>query len=89
MRWVYRPTRTDVPIDHGANQSVAPRSGRRLHRRIRSAGKTYREVDFPRHGIVRGEIALTVFADVEAFLTRLTWASDTTPGKRQAPQFGR
>ncbi len=82
MRKVYRalPGLSIPALIMQANNDpkVAVRSGRRLHRRIRSAGKTYREVDFPLHGIVRGEIGLTVFADVEAFLNRLTWKSDGT-----------
>jgi len=88
MREVYR----DLPglpipaliMQANHDPKVAPRSGRRLYRRIRAADKTYREVSFHRHGIVRGEIARVVFADVETFLNRLSWNSNGTIEERSA-----
>ncbi len=61
-------------VQAGNDPKVAGRSGRRLYARLGSPEKTYREVDFHLHGIVRGEIAPVVFAEVEAFLSRLSWS---------------
>jgi len=52
---------------------VEGRSGQKIFNRIASTEKTYREVDFHLHGIVRGEIAGDVFAEAAAFLNRLAW----------------
>ena len=54
---------------------VEGRSGRRIYDRIASSDKVYCDVRFHLHGIVRGEISRTVFAEVSAFLDRLTWRS--------------
>ena len=43
-------------------------SGRELHRRLGSRVKRYREIRFDLHGIVRGDIAREVFAEVGDFL---------------------
>jgi esterase/lipase len=48
-------------------------SGRKIYDRISSPDKTYRDVHFHLHGIVRGEITLDVFPEVATFLNRLAW----------------
>jgi carboxylesterase len=48
---------------------VAPRSGPAIFRRLGTDQKHFAWIDFDKHGIVRGEIALTVFQEVESFLT--------------------
>jgi carboxylesterase len=50
---------------------VDGQSGRKIHDRISSPNKVYREIHFHQHGIVRGEISRNVFAEVEAFLNKL------------------
>ncbi|PKN53719.1 MAG: hypothetical protein CVU55_00930 [Deltaproteobacteria bacterium HGW-Deltaproteobacteria-13] len=60
-------------IQAGDDPKVEGGSGRKIFDRILFPGKTYREVHFHLHGIVRGEITLDVFPEVENFLTRLTW----------------
>ncbi len=52
---------------------VEGRSGRKIFERIASPDKTYRDVDFHLHGIVRGEISRHVFPHVLTFLNRLAW----------------
>jgi len=52
---------------------VAGESGRRIYDRIASTDKTYHDVCFNLHGIVRGEITHDVFAEAAAFLNRLVW----------------
>lgn len=47
---------------------VAVQSGRGIHARLGSAHKRYHEIAFRQHGIVRGEIAQQVFAQVGEFL---------------------
>jgi carboxylesterase len=47
---------------------VDVQSSRDIFRCIRSPIKRYREIEFNRHGIVRGEIAQEVFKTVESFL---------------------
>ena len=47
---------------------VDVRGGREIYRRLGSGLKRYREVEFHRHGIVRGEIGREVFRSTGAFL---------------------
>jgi carboxylesterase len=47
-------------------------SGRAIYKRIASAQKIYKEIDFNLHGIVRGDIAKKVFVEVNGFLNSLT-----------------
>ncbi|MGP8154460.1 MAG: alpha/beta hydrolase [Smithella sp.] len=47
---------------------VAGHSGRKIYDRISSSDKTYREIHFHLHGIVRGEITRDVFPEVADFL---------------------
>jgi len=58
-------------IQGSRDPKVDSSSGRKIFDRIGFADKKYREIDFHLHGIVRGPIARTVFAEVEAFLNRL------------------
>ena len=60
-------------IQADRDPKVAGMSGRKIFERISSPDKTYREVHFHLHGIVRGDISRTVFAEVAAFLNRLAW----------------
>ena len=60
-------------IQASNDPKVAGRSGRRIYNRISSPDKTYRDVHFHLHGIVRGEISLNVFAEVATFLNQLAW----------------
>lgn len=48
---------------------VNDKSGRKLFGRIKHSDKTYREIPFHLHGIVRGPVARELFAEVDAFLT--------------------
>ncbi len=48
---------------------VAPESGPGIYQRLGTNKKHFAWIDFNRHGIVRGEIALNVFKEVESFLT--------------------
>lgn len=50
---------------------VDVRGARQLYRQIGSPDKRYREIAADRHGIVRGEVALDVFAEVASFLERV------------------
>ncbi|HUN56052.1 MAG TPA: alpha/beta fold hydrolase [Smithella sp.] len=52
---------------------VEGKSGRNIYKCISSPDKTYREVHFHLHGIIRGEITRNVFPEVADFLNRLTW----------------
>jgi len=52
----------------GNDPKVSGESGRRIYDLIQSPDKTYREVAFHLHGIVRGEIARVVFAEALQFL---------------------
>lgn len=47
---------------------VAPQSGPAIFQRLGTDKKHFAWIDFNRHGIVRGEIALDVFKEVESFL---------------------
>jgi len=47
-------------------------SGNKIFTRITHGNKTYIEIPFHLHGIVRGPIALKLFAEVESFLNGLT-----------------
>ncbi|MFH1155195.1 MAG: alpha/beta fold hydrolase [Pseudomonadota bacterium] len=47
---------------------VDGQSGKRLFCRIRQTHACYRDIDFHLHGVVRGFVALGVFAEVEKFL---------------------
>ncbi|MFO7569384.1 MAG: alpha/beta fold hydrolase [Smithellaceae bacterium] len=60
-----------MQADH--DPKVEGRSGKKIFDRIASADKTYHDIHFHLHGIVRGDIASHVFARVEAFLSRLVW----------------
>ncbi len=60
-------------IQANNDPKVSGRSGRRIYHRISSPDKTYRDINFHLHGIVRGEISRNVFAEVAAFLNRLAW----------------
>jgi carboxylesterase len=75
MRQVYRRLPSlAVPaliLQGDRDPKVAGSSGRRLFGRIASPRKTYREIPFHLHGIVRGEIAQEVFRETEAFLRDL------------------
>jgi carboxylesterase len=55
---------------------VDVRSAREIHQRLGARVKRYREIDFDQHGIVRGEIAREVFAEVGAFLRQHAPAVD-------------
>lgn len=59
-------------IHASGDPKVDVQSGRDIFKRIQSHKKTYREIDFHLHGIVRGEIAKDVFTEVEGFLRRET-----------------
>lgn len=58
---------------------VDVRGGRDIHRRVGSAAKRYCEIDFDQHGIVRGEIATQVFAEVGEFLRQFVPATSRGP----------
>jgi carboxylesterase len=74
MKKVYKKLSTlSLPaliIQADNDPKVKAQSGKRIHDRISSPNKTYREVHFHQHGIVRGEISRCVFAEVEAFLNK-------------------
>jgi len=75
MREVYRGLPSiSIPslVIHAKDDpKVDVQSGRDIHDRIGGAMKRYREIDFNQHGIVRGEIAREVFAEVAAFLRQV------------------
>jgi carboxylesterase len=75
MKKVYRAlSALSIPaliIQANNDPKVESRSGRRIYDRISSTDKIYRDVHFHLHGIVRGEISLNVFEEVETFLNRL------------------
>ena len=75
MRSLYRglPGVTIPALVIHANEDpkVDVQSGRDIHARLGSANKHYREIAFRQHGIVRGDIARQVFAEVGAFLRAL------------------
>lgn len=48
---------------------VAPQSGPAIFQRLGTDKKHFAWIDFHLHGIIRGEIALDVFKEVESFLT--------------------
>jgi esterase/lipase len=77
MKKVYRTLPAlSIPaliIQADNDPKVSGRSGRKIYDRISSPDKTYREVHFHLHGIVRGEISRDVFAEVATFLNRLAW----------------
>lgn len=62
-------------IQASRDPKVDPRSGIKLFNRIPARDKHYREIDFNMHGIVRGEISRTVFAEVDAFMNGLAEAA--------------
>jgi carboxylesterase len=72
MKAVYRGLPSiEIPslvIHATSDPKVDVQSARDIFKRINSCDKTYCEVDFDRHGIVRGEITKKVFQDVAAFL---------------------
>lgn len=55
-------------IHASADPKVDVQSGRDIFLRILSKNKTYREINFDRHGIIRGKIAKDVFKEVGRFL---------------------
>ena len=62
----------DIPalvIQAKNDPKVAPESGPAIFQRLGTDKKHFAWIDFNRHGIVRGEIALEVFKEVESFLT--------------------
>ncbi len=75
MKKVYKKLPTlSLPaliIQADNDPKVEAQSGRKIYDRISSPDKTYREVHFHQHGIVRGEISRSVFAEVETFLNKL------------------
>lgn len=75
MRQVWKGLPTLAPpaliVQGKGDPKVSDKSGKRLFSRIAHADKTYREIPFHLHGIVRGPIARELFAEVEAFLARL------------------
>lgn len=79
MKKIYRalPSLSIPTLILQANRDpkVCGQSGRRIYDRIAFPDKTYREIDFHLHGIVRGEVARDVFAESAAFLDRLPWRS--------------
>ena len=83
MKKVYRALPSlSIPsliIQANRDPKVCGRSGRRIYGRIACPDKTYREIDFHLHGIVRGEIGHGVFAESAAFLDRLAWCSTAGP----------
>jgi len=50
---------------------VSDKSGKKIFTRIAHDNKTYREIPFHQHGIIRGAIALELFAEVTHFLDTL------------------
>jgi len=48
---------------------VAPQSGPAIFQRLGTDKKHFAWIDFNKHGIVRGKVALEVFKEVESFLT--------------------
>jgi len=58
---------------------VSDKSGKKIFTRIAHDNKAYREIPFHLHGIVRGPIALDLFAEVDEFLKALP------PGSRMLP----
>lgn len=75
MREVYRGLPSiSIPalvIHATGDPKVDVQSGRDIHARLGSTIKRYREIAFDQHGIVRGEIAREVFAEVEEFLQQV------------------
>ncbi|MBI5505178.1 MAG: alpha/beta fold hydrolase [Deltaproteobacteria bacterium] len=72
MREVYRGLASvSIPalVIHAKDDpKVDVRSGRDIHRRLGASTKRYCEIDFDQHGIVRGQVAARVFAEVGEFL---------------------
>jgi len=58
-------------IQGNHDPKVDPRSGPMIYERITGIEKVYEEINFNCHGIVRGEIALSVFSFVDEFLSRV------------------
>jgi carboxylesterase len=54
-----------------ADPKVDKRSGTRIFNRIKNADARYRSIDFHRHGVIRGDIAISVFKEVETFIKTL------------------
>jgi len=58
-------------VIHGTDDpKVDVESSREIFARIQSSQKQYKEVDFHLHGIIRGEIALQVFKEVQIFFNQ-------------------
>ncbi|MDD4357560.1 MAG: alpha/beta hydrolase, partial [Smithellaceae bacterium] len=55
-------------IQASRDPKVDPKSGPEIFKRIGSAKKTFSWIDYHQHGIVRGDIAVYVFKEVESFL---------------------
>jgi esterase/lipase len=51
---------------------VDVQSSKEIYKCIGSTNKTYYEIDFDQHGIINGDIAKTVFRQVEDFLQTVT-----------------
>jgi esterase/lipase len=74
MREVYK-TLSDLSIPSlviqgKSDPKVNGESGKRIFQRIGNSDKYYKEIDFHQHGIIRGEIARSVFDEVERFLNK-------------------
>jgi carboxylesterase len=55
-------------VQGNRDPKVSPRSGRMIYDRIKRVDKSYVEIDFHLHGIVRGEVGKAVFAAAHDFL---------------------
>ncbi len=58
-------------IQGKSDPKVDDRSGRKIFERIINSEKTYAEIEYHLHGIIRGRIACTVFDEVGQFLHRV------------------
>ncbi|MDO9264139.1 MAG: alpha/beta fold hydrolase [Desulfosalsimonadaceae bacterium] len=59
-------------IQGNQDPKVSPKAGRMIFDRVRTPEKHYVEIEYPLHGIVRGEIGASVFNAVNEFLSGRT-----------------
>ncbi len=75
MRKVYRGLPgIAVPVfivQGNRDPKVSPKAGKMIFDRVRIQEKQYVEIEYPLHGIVRGQIGASVFSMVNVFLSRL------------------
>ena len=72
----------DIPvlvIQAKNDPKVAPESGPAIFQHLGSDKKHFAWIDYPMHGIVRGEIALDVFKEVESFLAAYSLINPLSP----------